>query len=117
MTEQASGVIPQFTRGDRLRKARQLTGLTTREFAETIGVSQKTITDAEGDRVTPRKITLLAYAMRTGVPLAWLLTGHAENPRPDDPDGGDEQCAARDSNPEPAVLHQLQGFQSLAQAA
>lgn len=68
--------IPEWTRGDRLRKARSLTGLTSREFAEEIGVSQKTVTDAEGDkRTTIRKILLNAWALRSGVPAEWLEHG------------------------------------------
>lgn len=73
--ETTTGYIPVWTLGDRLRKARQHTGLTTRDFAEEIGVSQKTITDAENDRVKPRRITLLAYSARTGVPVGWIETG------------------------------------------
>lgn len=70
------GVVPQWTIGDRLRKARSLTGLTTHQFADEIGVSQKTVSDAECDkRGVPRKILLNAYAMRTGVPVAWLVNG------------------------------------------
>ena len=51
-TQPRNDSIPEWTRGDRLRKARSLTGLTSREFAEEIGVSQKTVTDAEGTHVT-----------------------------------------------------------------
>ena len=83
----ATGVetkIPVFTQGDRLRKARQLTGLTTREFADDLGVSQATITNAENDNRTVRRITLKAWSMRTGVPLEWLETGVA----PHGPVGG-----------------------------
>ena len=72
-----------------------MTGLTTREFAKEIGVSQPTITSAENDRRYPRKITLLAYAMRTGVPVEWLETGHVTPP---DGDG----WAHWELNPEPA---------------
>lgn len=77
MTQTAgSGVVPEWTRGDRLRKARTLTGLTTRDFAERIGVSQKTVTDAENDkRQSVRKIVLNAWSLATGVPVAWLETG------------------------------------------
>lgn len=81
--------IPAFTLGDRLRKARELTEMTTRDFAAQIGVSQKTISDAENDRRAPRRITLLAYAMATGVPLEWLETGREEAPRPGRPGGDD----------------------------
>lgn len=68
--------IPQFTMGDRLRKARSLTGLTVAEFAEKIGVSDRTINNAEGDKRAVRKITLNAWALATGVPVDWLETGH-----------------------------------------
>lgn len=67
--------VPVWTVGDRLRKARSLTGLTARDFAEEIGVSQKTVTNAEGDRHVVRKIVLNAWALRTGVPVEWLERG------------------------------------------
>lgn len=74
--DMVSGVVPEWTRGDRLRKARTLTGLTTRDFADRIGVAQKTVTDAENDkRENVRKILLNAWSLATGVPVAWLEHG------------------------------------------
>lgn len=72
--------IPTFTMGDRLRKAREGTGLTTRAFAEQLGVSQSTVTNAENDRSRTRRITLLMWSQVTGVPVAWLQTGEAPAP-------------------------------------
>lgn len=93
--------IPVFTQGDRLRKARQLTGLTTRDFADEIGVSQVTITNAENDKTTVRRITLNAWSLRTGVPVEWLQTG--ETPAGPEPDGGlHVERARRDSNSQPS---------------
>lgn len=86
MSTQPGVHIPVFTQGDRLRKARQLTGLTTRDFAEALGVSQTTITNAENDNSKVRKITLNAWSLRTGVPVEWLVAGvTSDSP---DPDGG-----------------------------
>ena len=87
MTTQQSEVIPQWTLGDRLRKARSVTGLTTREFATKIGVSQATVTNAENDNNKVRRITLNAWSMATGVPLEWLETGHAPDGPPPGPHG------------------------------
>ena len=121
MTTQPGAVIPQFTQGDRLRKARQLTGLTTRQFADEIGVSQVTITNAENDNTKVRKITLNAWSMRTGVPREWLETG--ESPHPGGPDGGlEDERARRDSNPKPsdpkvATLLSITGSQTDGMAA
>ena len=42
-TLHSAGVIPEFTLGDRLRKARELTGLSIRRFADEIGVSHTTV--------------------------------------------------------------------------
>lgn len=75
-----------------------MTGLTTRQFAEEIGVSQKTVTDAEGDKRRVRPITVNAYAMRTGVPVEWLRNGETPTSPP-----GSEGWAHRDLNSEPAV--------------
>lgn len=85
-TQHSAGRVPEFTLGDRLRKARELTGLTIRQFAEQIGVSHGTITNAEGDLRRVRPITIKAYAMRTGVSVEWLETGR----RPQSPDNGPE---------------------------
>jgi transcriptional regulator with XRE-family HTH domain len=70
-----SGMVPHFTQGDRLRKARSLTGLNTREFAALLGVSHGTITNAERDARAVRPITLNAWAFATGVSRSWLETG------------------------------------------
>lgn len=99
-TQQIADGVPEFSLGDRLRKAREKTGLSIREFAEEIGVSHGTITNAEGDKRGVRPITLKAYALRTKVPLVWLETGNA--PARPEPDGG--KWAHWESNPEPAGL-------------
>lgn len=85
-TSQDLGGIPAWTRGDRLRKARVLTGMTTHQFAERIGVSQKTVSDAENDKRQTRKILLNAWALATKVPVQWLEHGviQGEGDGPDD---------------------------------
>ena len=69
------GFVPEFSMGDRLRKAREHTGMTTREFADHIGVSQKTINNAEADKHGVRKIVLNAWSLATGVSVEWLKDG------------------------------------------
>ncbi len=91
----SAGGIPEFTLGDRLRKARELTGLTVRQFAAEIGVSHGTITNAEGDRRGVRPITIKAYAMRSGVPVEWLQTGRTPTLPTDDPKGDPASGHAR----------------------
>ncbi|MDN5895695.1 MAG: helix-turn-helix domain-containing protein [Nocardioides sp.] len=76
--EGAGAAIPAFTMGDRLRKAREKTGMTTRDFALELGVSQSTITNAENERSKTRRITLLMWSQVTGVPVEWLETGECQ---------------------------------------
>jgi transcriptional regulator with XRE-family HTH domain len=76
MTVQTSGgLIPEFVVGDRLRKARELTGLTQLQFADEVGVTRNTISAWEASDTLPRPILLKAWAMRTGVSYDWLATG------------------------------------------
>ncbi|MBM9464631.1 helix-turn-helix transcriptional regulator [Aeromicrobium sp. YIM 150415] len=98
MTTSLHERVPEWTRGDRLRKARSVTGLTVREFADEIGISPKSVNNYEGDHVEPRKVVMNAWALRTGVPVQWLETGTA----PVDGPGPDGEYTPRDSNPEPA---------------
>jgi len=95
---EAVGFIPEFTVGDRLRKARQHTGLEQAEFADELGISRGTVRNYELDRVAARKIVLKAWALRTGVPLEWLETG--KSPRQDGgPDGGSRDVRPKGFEP------------------
>lgn len=100
-TEPYEGRIPVFTKGDRFRKARELTGLGQREFAEKIGVSHQTVTNAEKDHRAVRKITANAWSLVTGVPVEWLEDG-----RTPDGDGGDS-LPWLDSNKQPSGQQQM----------
>ena len=86
--------------GDRLRKAREMTGLDAGQFAEELGVARNTIGDYEKGRVEARKIVLQVWAMRTGVSLEWLMHGRVQSPDPGT--GGDAAWAPWGSNPQPA---------------
>lgn len=92
-TQERYALVPEWSLGDRLRKARSLTGMTVAEFAQHIGVSDRTINSAEGDKRAVRRITLNAWAMATGVSLAWLENG-GTGPTP--PDGGRPATPALD---------------------
>ena len=79
--------VPEFTVGDYLRKAREHAGLDQLELAADLGVSRQTVTNYEKGYVTPRKSTVMAWAMRTGVPVEWITSLGKTKPRPDSPDG------------------------------
>jgi transcriptional regulator with XRE-family HTH domain len=76
----AQGVRPQFTIGDRLRKARMHLdqNMSADEFGELIGTSKNTIHNYELERTAPERMKLIVlrqWALATGVDLAWLLDG------------------------------------------
>ncbi|WP_010525166.1 helix-turn-helix transcriptional regulator [Nesterenkonia sp. F] len=93
------GFVPAWTQADRLRKAREVTGLTAAEFGREIGISRQSVGAAERGDAEPKRTTLMAWAMRSGVSLKWLETGEA--PSPGGGDGASKKWAPRDSNPEP----------------
>lgn len=82
-----TGVVPVWTVGDRLRKARAAAHLSQSDFEALTGISRRSISAYEGDERAPRRPQLIAWAMATGVPLAWLESG-TTNPRQDGPGGG-----------------------------
>lgn len=96
-TLERGAFIPEFTQGDRLRKAREATGLNARDFAKQIGVGASTVNNAEAERHAVRKIVMNAWSLATGVDRHWLETGHAA------PEAGAacQLCGIGDSNPEP----------------
>lgn len=77
------GLVPEWSMADRLRKARELTGLDQTEFADEIGVSRGTVSRYERGEATAKRPILTVWAMRTGVPLTWLTTGAAPGFVPD----------------------------------
>ena len=97
MTVQHDFVIPQFTMGDRMRRAMQDAGYSVNEAAEYLDVNRHTVSRWINDTIVPPMTVQRLWAMWTGVPFTWLHTG--EKPAPD----GDGLPLPRlDSNQEPA---------------
>lgn len=90
------GVEPQWTLGDRLRKAREHAGLQQAELADEIGIARRSLITYESDRTAPKRPVLLAWAMRTGVDSRWLETGcaYAPPPLPGEIEENDRRLAA-----------------------
>lgn len=83
MTQQAIGVVPEFTICDRFRKARILTGLEQGPFALALGVSRGTVSNYENDTDAAFKpIVTKAWAEFTGVSHEWLMTGQGQPTSP-----------------------------------
>lgn len=66
-------ILPIWTVGERLAKARKATGLTQAQFAERIGIARSSVANYELDVTMPRRLVLNAWAHETGVPVEWLL--------------------------------------------
>lgn len=76
MTEQPTTEhIPEWDLADRLRKSLRDSGLGVQEMADYLGVSRKTVGNWTNGHVTPGRPELRLWALRTGVPMDWLLDG------------------------------------------
>jgi transcriptional regulator with XRE-family HTH domain len=73
VSEQPGGEIPEWTLGDRLRKAREHAGLKQSELAEMIGIARSSVVSYESDRTVPSRPVVLSWSMATGVPTEWVL--------------------------------------------
>lgn len=67
--------VPTWTVGDRLRKAREITGLDRQAWAHELGIARNSVAKYEASDEVPRQVVLLAWAMRSGVPVEWLASG------------------------------------------
>lgn len=75
INQDAAAAIPQWTVGDRLRKARLHAGLEQAELAAQTGISRATIVNYENGHTRPGRPALILWALSTGVSLEWLLSG------------------------------------------
>lgn len=80
--EQMTRAVPMFTLGDRLRKAREVAGLTQTELANSLGIGRRSVSRYEDSGQRPKPGTVMAWAVATGVPLLWLQTGQVSQPDP-----------------------------------
>ena len=70
---ETDGAVPQWTLGDRLRKAREHAGLKQAELAQMIGIARSSVVSYESDRTVPSRPVVLSWSMATGVPTEWVL--------------------------------------------
>jgi transcriptional regulator with XRE-family HTH domain len=68
-------LIPTWTLGDRLAKAREHAGLSIEEMADVLVRDRSTIGRYENDRNRPPRRVLRRWAEVTGVPLEWIVGG------------------------------------------
>jgi len=102
-----TGFIPEFTFGDRLRKARESMGLDRTEFAalgEPGDFTFKTIANYELGITIPKVYIARELARISGIDYDWLMTGKTPT-GPQGPDGGVPSNVTKlpglDSNQEP----------------
>jgi transcriptional regulator with XRE-family HTH domain len=73
MSETTTERIPQWDTADRMRKSLRAAGIEVQEMADYLGVSRSSASNWINGRIQPSKQTMRLWAMRTGVPLAWLM--------------------------------------------
>lgn len=76
--EPSGAVVPTWTLGDRLRKAREFRGWKQSDMADYLETSVNTVTGYEKDRVKPKRVVINAWADACGVRRHWLHTGQTE---------------------------------------
>ena len=93
----------QFGLSDRLAKALHVAGVSTTEMADELEVARSTISNYLNGHTTPKSLYLRIWALKTGVPLEWLETGHfpetPETEKAPTPKGEGKESRLRDSNP------------------
>ena len=74
------GSVPEWDLTDRMRKALRDARMTTTEIAAGLGVSRATVNRWVSGRSNPSHATIQAWAVITGAPAQWLLTGTSPHP-------------------------------------
>lgn len=98
MRDRDDYIVPEWTLGDRLRKALEASDTPVQEIADYLDVNRNTISRWIHDKSPVKRSTLIIWAATTGVDPDWLETGTAGLENQADRD----LYASRDLNPEPA---------------
>lgn len=87
--DHSSRLVPEFGVGDRLRKARELKGLSQGGFGALVGLSHKVIGNMERGTTPIDGLQIYGWAEICDIDPLWIKTGEG-SPRPDPqgPDGG-----------------------------
>lgn len=97
---QLQGAIPPYLLNHRLRIAREYADIHQADLADDIGISRRTLGKYENGEVEPKRHVLIAWALRCGVSLDWLVTGMVPPGSGDPatlPDGPEDGPSARSS--------------------
>lgn len=78
MNSEIKGSSWEQTIGDRLRKARELAGMTKEEFAEKTEISRTVVANLENGSGPYKLPYLITWASFTGVSLEWIKTGNID---------------------------------------
>ncbi|MBN9670309.1 helix-turn-helix domain-containing protein [Labrenzia aggregata] len=78
-----------YTLGERICKARDVSGLSTAQLARRLGIKTSTLHSWESDRSEPRSNKLVLLAGLLNVSPTWLLVGRGTPPVMDEPASAD----------------------------
>jgi len=70
--------VPEWSLGDRLGKALQVSGVSVQEMADELGVRRQSVGNYIAGRTKPQRATVLLWAAITNVDAGWLLHGDDE---------------------------------------
>lgn len=71
-TIQRQATIPRETMGSRMKRSREAVGISPKQMASVLDVSQSMISRWESGKADVRRMVLLSYALICNVPIAWL---------------------------------------------
>jgi len=66
-------IVPEWSLGDRIRKARESAGMEQKHVAEEMGVSAGSVSKWEGNQRKPSIDTIRKLSRFTNVDILWLL--------------------------------------------
>jgi transcriptional regulator with XRE-family HTH domain len=81
MSQIVEQLVPEWTLGWRLQRSLAHAGVSVQEMADELGVSRGTISRWCNDHNRPRRSDLRLWALRTGVPLEWLMSNETAGQR------------------------------------